>query len=45
MKANPLSGGSSCIEELSGDPFSIIFWLGADGFGEGRSGTLSLDLK
>lgn len=48
MKANPLSGGSSCMEELTwivgqGTPFSLIFWLGADGFGEGMSGTLPLD--
>ena len=50
MKANPLSGGSSCMEELTwdsgaGTPFSLIFWLGADGFGGGggMSGTLQLD--
>lgn len=36
------------MEELTwivgqGTPFSLIFWLGADGFGEGMSGTLPLD--
>lgn len=25
--------------------FSLIFWLGADGFGEGMSGTLPLDTE
>jgi len=50
MKANPLAGGSSCMEELTwivgqgaAPPFSLIFWLGLKGFGEGMSGTLPLD--
>jgi hypothetical protein len=50
MKANPLSGGSSCMEELTwdsgaGTPFSLIFWLGADGFGGGNEWNFTTRLK